>query len=103
MKHKIQNRWIIGGIVLLLIWIFPLSAFCQKASIKDVNVKGANRAWKVSFDVENCFTEKKLVERSKSGLSQVSSYCPIPSHSKSLPSDIGGRPFLSSCFQFGGS
>ena len=67
LKHKRRNQCLIGGIVLLLIWIFPLSAFCQKASIKDVNVKGANRAWKVSFDVENCFTEK-MEEAIQSGI-----------------------------------
>jgi hypothetical protein len=48
----------VGGFTFLLIWFFPLSAFCQKASIKEVNVKGTNGAWKVDFYVENCFTEK---------------------------------------------
>jgi hypothetical protein len=67
LKQKRQNQCLIGGIVLLLIWIVPLSAFCQKASIKDVNVKGAIGAWKVSFDVENCFTEK-MEEAIQSGI-----------------------------------
>ncbi len=67
MKQKIQKRWIIGGVVFLLFLIFPLPAFCQKASIKDVNVKGANGVWKVSFDVENCFTEK-MEEAIQSGI-----------------------------------
>jgi hypothetical protein len=67
MRHRIQNRWIIGGIVFLLIGIFPLSAFCQKASIKDVNVKGTKGVWKVSFDVEDCFTEK-MEEAIQSGI-----------------------------------
>ncbi len=67
MRHKIQNIWIIGGVAFLLIWIFPPSAFCQKASIKDVNVKGTNGVWKVSFDVENCFTEK-MEEAIQSGI-----------------------------------
>jgi hypothetical protein len=67
MKQKIQIRWLIGGITFLLIFISPLSAFCQKASIKDVNVKGTNGAWKVSFNVQNCFTEK-MEEAVQSGI-----------------------------------
>jgi len=67
MQHKIQNIWLIGGILFLLIGILPPSAFCQKASIKDVRVKGANGAWKISFDVENCFTEK-MEEAIQSGI-----------------------------------
>ena len=67
MKHKIQKRLLAGGVVFLLVWIFPLSAFCQKASIKDVNVKETNGVWKVSFDVENCFTEK-MEEAIQSGI-----------------------------------
>jgi len=67
MKLWIHKRWLVGGIAFLLIWIFPLSAFCQKASIKDVNVKGTNGVWKVSFDVENCFTEK-MEEAIQSGI-----------------------------------
>jgi len=67
MKHKSQNIWLIGGVAFLLVWIFPLSAFCQKASIKDLNIKETNGAWKVSFDVENCFTEK-MEEAIQSGI-----------------------------------
>jgi hypothetical protein len=67
MQLRIHKKWIIGGIVLLLVWLFPLSAFCQKASIKDVKVKGANSLWKVSFDVENCFTNK-MEEAIQSGI-----------------------------------
>ena len=58
MKHKIKKKWLLGGLAFLLIWILPLSAFCEKASIKEISVKAANGAWKVSFYVENCFTEK---------------------------------------------
>ncbi len=58
MKHKKSNRWCAGGIVFLLVWFYPLSAFCQKAAIKDVKVKGRNGVWQVSFNVEDCFTEK---------------------------------------------
>lgn len=58
MKYRIQKRWVLGGLTLLLIWILPLSAFCQKASIRDVSVKGTDGVWKVGFYVENCFTEK---------------------------------------------
>jgi hypothetical protein len=67
MRHKSQKIWIIGGIVFLLVWFLPLQAFCQKASIKDVNVKGMNRVWKVSFDVENCFTNN-MEEAIQSGI-----------------------------------
>jgi hypothetical protein len=67
MRLWIQKRWIMGGVIFLLILLFPLSGFCQKASIKDVNVKGKNGAWKVSFDVENCFTEK-MEEAIQSGM-----------------------------------
>jgi len=58
MKLKIQNRWLWGGLTFLLIWILPLSALCERASIKEVGVKETNGTWKVSFYVENCFTEK---------------------------------------------
>ena len=67
MKYEIKNWRLIGGIVFLLIWIFPLPAFCQKASISHVKVKGTNAAWKVSFAVENCFTEK-MEEVIRSGI-----------------------------------
>jgi len=58
MRHKRQHIWFISEIVLLSILIFPFSAFCQKASIKDIDIKKTNGAWKLSFDLENCFTEK---------------------------------------------
>jgi hypothetical protein len=67
MKQNLQTRWILGGIAFLLIWIFPLPAFCQKASIRDVVLKGTNGTWKVSFHVENCFTEK-MEEAIRSGI-----------------------------------
>ena len=67
MRHGIQNHWFIAGIAFFLILIFPLSAFCQKAAVTNVNVKGGNVAWKVSFDVENCFTEK-MEEAIQSGI-----------------------------------
>ncbi len=47
--------------------IFPVSAFCQKAAIKNVQVKSGDGVWKVSFDVENCFTEK-MEEAIQSGM-----------------------------------
>jgi hypothetical protein len=47
--------------------VFPLSAFCEKASIKNVNIKESNGVWKVSFEVENCFTEK-MEEAIRSGI-----------------------------------
>jgi hypothetical protein len=67
MEHKSQNVWLIGGVVFLLLLVFPLSAFCQKASIKNVNVKESKGLWKVSFEVENCFTEK-MEEAIQSGI-----------------------------------
>jgi hypothetical protein len=67
MRRKNQNIWVIAGVLFLLILAFPLSAFCQKASIKDVKVKGTNSVWKVSFDVENCFTNK-MEEAIQSGI-----------------------------------
>jgi hypothetical protein len=67
MKCGIKNRWVIVGMAFLLIWIFPPSAFCQKASVKDVTVKGTDGVWKVSFDVQNCFTEK-MQEAIQSGI-----------------------------------
>jgi len=58
MIDRFQNRWMTGGLVLLFILAFPLMAFSQKGSIRDVQIRGANGNWKVSFSVENCFTEK---------------------------------------------
>jgi hypothetical protein len=67
MQLRMHKKWIAGGLVFLLLWFLPLSAFCQKASIKDVNVKGMNQVWKVSFDVENCFTDN-MEEAIQSGI-----------------------------------
>jgi hypothetical protein len=67
MKYGMRNRWLMGGIAFLLFWILAPPAFCQKASIKEVNVKGTNAVWKVSFDVQNCFTEK-MQEAIQSGI-----------------------------------
>ena len=50
-----------------MILVFPLSAFCQKAAIKNVQVKGGSEVWRISFDVENCFTEK-MEEAVQSGI-----------------------------------
>ncbi len=67
MRHKNKKIWFVGGTVFLSCWIFPLSGFCQKASIENVQVKRASDAWKLSFDVENCFTEK-MEEAIRSGI-----------------------------------
>jgi hypothetical protein len=67
MRHRIQTHWILAGMAFLWAWIFPLPAFCESASIIDVNVKGADRVWMVSFDIENCFTEK-MEEAIQSGI-----------------------------------
>ena len=67
MKRKINKEWIAGGMTFLFILIFPLSAFCQKVSIKDIDIQGIDGVWKVSFDVENCFTEK-MEEAIQSGI-----------------------------------
>lgn len=58
MIDRFQNPWMTGGLVLLFILAFPLMAFSQKGSIRDVQIRGENGNWKVSFSVENCFTEK---------------------------------------------
>jgi hypothetical protein len=70
MKHRKLNRWLLGGLTFLLIWVIPLAAFCEKASIKEVNAKGANGTWKVSFYVENCFTEK-MEEAIQTGIKTI--------------------------------
>jgi len=70
MKNSIQKRWMVGGIAFFLIWIFPLSAYCQKATIRDVRVNGMNGAWKVSFNVENCFTER-MEEAIQTGIQTI--------------------------------
>jgi hypothetical protein len=67
MRLWIHKKWFLAGLALLLIWLFPLPAFCQKASIRDVKVKGTNSIWRVSFDVENCFTNK-MEEAIQSGI-----------------------------------
>lgn len=67
MHQSRQNIWFIGGIGFFLIFMFPLTAFCQKAAVKNVEVKGGNGIWKLSFDVENCFTEK-MEEAIQSGI-----------------------------------
>jgi hypothetical protein len=48
-------------------------------------------------------SEEELVEGSEIGVHRVSSHCPVPSHSESLSCQIGRKPFLSGCFEFGGS
>jgi hypothetical protein len=58
MSTWIRNHRLAGGLILFFILAFPGAAFSQKASIRDVQVKGAHENWKVSFSVENCFTEK---------------------------------------------
>jgi hypothetical protein len=56
-EHGIKKRWWVGGLTFFLIWVLHLSAFCEEAYIKGVDVQGNNGVWKVSFLVENCFTE----------------------------------------------
>ncbi len=58
MRPWIQNRCLAGGFILLFFLAFPLAAFSQKGSIREVHAKGTNGTWKVSFSVENCFPEK---------------------------------------------
>jgi hypothetical protein len=58
MKYWIRNQGAIIGITFVLIWILPVAAFAQKASIRDVLVKAGDGTWKVSFSVDNCFPEK---------------------------------------------
>jgi len=58
MRSRISYRWIAIGCLFFLFLAFPLAAFSQKASIREVHAKGGNGTWKVSFVVENCFPEK---------------------------------------------
>jgi hypothetical protein len=67
MQHRNQNIGLVGGIAFFLILIFPLSALCQRAAIENVHVERGSEVWKVSFDVENCFTEK-MEEAIQSGI-----------------------------------
>jgi len=69
----IHKRWIAGGAIFLLIWTLPLSAFCQKASIKEVSLKGTDGVWKVGFYVEDCFTEK-MEEAIQTGMQTIFSF-----------------------------
>jgi hypothetical protein len=70
MKPNNKNRWIIRVFLFLLIWLLPLSGFCKEASITGVSVQAAERGWKVSFFVENCFTEK-MDEAFQAGMKTV--------------------------------
>ncbi len=67
MRLGTQYIWAISIISFLLILSFPLSALCQKAAIQNVQIKGENEIWKISFDVENCFTDK-MEEAIQSGI-----------------------------------
>ncbi len=67
MRHKSQTAWLIGWVLFLSVPIFPLPGFCQKAAVQDIQVKRANEILEVSFDVENCFTEK-IEEAIQSGI-----------------------------------
>ena len=58
MKYWIRNQGVILGISFVLMWILPVAALSQNASIRDVLVKAGNGTWKVSFSVDNCFPEK---------------------------------------------
>jgi hypothetical protein len=70
MKDNTKIRWVMGGLLFLLIWLLPQSGFCEEASIKGVSVQGANGGWKVSFFVENSFTEK-MDEAFQTGMKTV--------------------------------
>jgi hypothetical protein len=67
MKLASQSIRVAGGFFLLLLSIFPLPAFCQKATINSIQAERAEGVWKISFDVENCFTEK-MEEAIQSGI-----------------------------------
>ena len=58
MKYWIRNQGVILGISFVLMWILPVAALSQNASIRDVLVKAGDGNWKISFTVENCFPEK---------------------------------------------
>jgi hypothetical protein len=67
MEQNIKKKWMAGGFAFFLFWILSLSAFCQAASIKEVETKGSDGVWKVSFLVANCFTDK-MDEAIQSGM-----------------------------------
>jgi hypothetical protein len=70
MKHGMNKRGWAGVVIFCLICALPLPAFCERASITEVNAKGSNGAWKVSFVAENCFTDK-MNEAIQSGMQTV--------------------------------
>ena len=58
LKISMKTKWLVGLLAFLSVCLLPFAAFCEKASIKDIRVKGRNGAWEVSFFVDNCFTER---------------------------------------------
>jgi hypothetical protein len=70
MKNQRPNRWFWGGFLAFLIWMIPLSAFCEMASIQGVHVKWVNGTWNINFHVENCFTEK-MEEAIQTGIKTI--------------------------------
>jgi hypothetical protein len=70
MGSWIRNKWVTGGIACLLVLCLPIRAFSQKASIREVQVKGTHGNWKVSFSVEDCFTER-MEEAIQTGIPTV--------------------------------
>ncbi len=65
MGSKIRYIYLILLIVLLS--TIPVSVFSQKGYIRDVSIKPSNAGYKVSFFVEECFTEK-IEEAIKAGI-----------------------------------
>lgn len=65
MKLKIKYTFLFSLIILLS--IIPVSVFSQKGYIRDVSIKPSNGGFKVSFFVEECFTEK-IEEAIKTGI-----------------------------------
>jgi len=65
-----MKRWLSGILTAILFLGFPLAAFSEKALIEDVSVKQVNGIWRVSFTVENCFTEK-MEEAIQTGIETI--------------------------------
>jgi len=67
MELLVKKKLKIYIISLILCILIPVSVFPQKGYIREVNIKPSNGGLKVSFFVEDCFTEK-IEEAIKAGI-----------------------------------
>lgn len=65
MESKIKFRCLVLSI--LFLFIIPIPVFSQKGYIRDVSIRPSNGGFKISFFVEECFTEK-IEEAIKAGI-----------------------------------